>query len=319
MLKLKAELRKGVLYLLKKMPWTYQDRIQYFRQFKRLPNIRQPKLFNEKVLYRKFVTGDYVRYGMLSDKFLVREYISATIGEEYLIPLLHETVEPVTLLNMASLKNTVIKPNHGSGMVEILLEEPDCVQKQQLIKRCEEWLRHDFSHKSREIHYRYIKPRILVEQYVGDGKFAAVDYKFHMFNKKDGNFEYVLQVIYNRCGNAPLSMNFYVNNLKQCFYKIRDTGLDISGEMASLEKTLELSKKLASDFDYVRVDWYISEGQIYFGELTFTPGAGLVTGLDQGLDRMMGDMWLQERKAAIHPQELRAGETTSIPAVLKKV
>ncbi|MFU9136932.1 ATP-grasp fold amidoligase family protein [Erwinia tasmaniensis] len=319
MFKLKTELRKGVLYLLKKMPWSCQDRIYYFHKFRKLPNIRQPKLFNEKVLYRKFITGDYVRYGILSDKILVRDYISKTIGEEYLIPLLHETADPITLLGLKSLKNTVIKPNHGSGMVEIFLDEPDCIQKQLLIKRCEEWLSRDFSHEAREIHYRYIKPRILVEQYVGDGKFAAIDYKFHMFNKKDGNYEYVLQVIYNRSGNSPLSMNFYVNNLSHCFYKIRDTGLDISSDRETLEKALELSKKLASDFDYVRVDWYISEGQIYFGELTFTPGAGMVTGLEQGLDKMMGDMWLQERKSAALPRAHRPEEITPLPAVFKKI
>ncbi|WP_034911541.1 MULTISPECIES: ATP-grasp fold amidoligase family protein [Erwinia] len=319
MFNLKKELRKGALYLFKKIPWSYQDRIYYLHRFKKLPNLHRPKLFNEKVLYRKFIMGDYVRYGALSDKYLVRDYISHTIGDEYLIPLLHETADPRTLLGLKSLKNTVIKPNHGSGMVEILLEEPDSIQKQLLIKRCDEWLSRDFSYEAREIHYRYIKPRILVEQYIGDGKFAAIDYKFHMFNKKDGNFEYVLQVIYNRCGNSPLSMNFYVNNLTQCFYKIRDTGLDISSELETLERALDLSKKLAADFDYVRVDWYINEGQIFFGELTFTPGAGMVTGLGQGLDKLMGDMWLQENKPNTPSQNYQPADITTIPAVLKKI
>lgn len=317
MLKIKTQLRKGVLYLFKKIPWAYQDRVYYFRRFKSLPNINQPKLFNEKILYRKFVTGDHVRYGILSDKILVRDYIAKTIGDNYLIPMIHQTSQPVTLLKLASLKNTVIKPNHGSGMVEILLDEPNESQKQQLLKRCEEWLNRDFSLEAREIHYRYIKPRILVEKYVGEGKFAAVDYKFHMFNKKDGNFEYVLQVIYNRAGDAPLSMNFYVNNLQHCFYKIRDTGFDIKSETATLEKTLELSKKLASDFDYVRVDWYINEGQIFFGELTFTPGAGMVTGLEQGLNEIMGNMWLQDRKAKSTSRDVSS--VTAMPTVLKKV
>lgn len=90
-----------------------------------------------------------------------------------------------------------------------------------------------------------------------------------MFNKRDGKFEYVLQVIYNRC-QPLLSMNFYVNNLNEAYHKIRDTGLDVSPIMPSLEHALELSKKLASDFDYVRVDWYIHDERIYFGELTFT-------------------------------------------------
>ena len=55
MFKLKAELKKGFVYLFKKMPWSYQDKVYYYQKFKRIPNIREPKLFNEKVLYRKYV------------------------------------------------------------------------------------------------------------------------------------------------------------------------------------------------------------------------------------------------------------------------
>ncbi len=154
-----------------------------------------------------------------------------------------------------------------------------------------------------------------MEKYIGDGGFGAVDYKFHMFNKKNGNFEYVLQVIYNRKETRALSMLFYVNNLKNCFHKIRDTGMDISGELPLLEQALELSKVLARNFDYVRVDWYIYQDVIFFGELTFTPGAGMVTGLENGLDQMMGDMWLQDSK-----RRQGTNQTDSaMPVVVKKV
>jgi hypothetical protein len=112
-------------------------------------------------------------------------------------------------------------------------------------------------------------------------------------------------------------MNFYVNNLNEAYHKIRDTGLDVTPQMASLQHALALSKKLASDFDYVRVDWYIDNEQIYFGELTFTPGAGLVTGLDRGLNQMMGDMWIQDRRGTKIPG-ITVAEVT-IPAVLKKI
>jgi hypothetical protein len=316
MLKLKDELRKSVRYFIRKMPWAYQDRIFYFRKFRRLPNLREPKVFNEKILYRKFVYGDYQNYGRLSDKYSVRDYVAEKVGSEYLIPLLYETSDPHSLHTLPSWKNTVIKPNHGSNMVEILLEEPDALKKQQIISNCQRWLKKDYADEAREIHYRYIKPRILVEKYIGDGKTAPIDYKFHMFNKRDGNFEFVLQVIYNRC-NPLISMNFYVNTLNEAYHKIRDTGLDISAQLAALQHALALSKKLASDFDYVRVDWYIHEQQVYFGELTFTPGAGMVTGLDRGLNQMMGDMWIQDRLGAKTPGGT-VGDV-NIPAVLKKI
>ena len=108
------------------------DRIYYFHKFRKLPNLRQPKVFNEKVLYRKFVYGDYQCYGRLSDKFSVREYIAEKVGSEYLIPLVYETSDPHSLHTLPSWKNTVIKPNHGSNMVEILLEEPDALKNSRL-------------------------------------------------------------------------------------------------------------------------------------------------------------------------------------------
>lgn len=304
MFSLKKELKKLVLYFLNKIPWLYQDRIYYFHKFKKLPNIRHPRLFNEKILYRKFIYGDYLCYARLSDKFLVRNFIAETIGEKYLVPLIYETEDPLTLLDLPSLKNTVVKPNHGSNMVEILLEEPDLIGKKKLVQRCYRWLEKDFSCESREIHYRYIKPRILVEQFIGERNAAPIDYKFHMFNKCNGTFNYVLQVIYNR-ENPALSMNFYINSLCDVFYKIRDTGLDISAYLGPLKKVLELSQVLASPFDYVRVDWYIHGKQIYFGELTFTPGAGMVTGLDHGLNQIMGDMWRLATSSVMERQNVK--------------
>ncbi|PKH22446.1 hypothetical protein CIG19_13610 [Enterobacterales bacterium CwR94] len=313
MKRVKREIKRTFNFIIRIIPWSTVDSLKYLSKFKRLPNIREPKLFNEKVLNRKFVNGDHVRYGRLSDKYHVREYIAAKIGAEYLIPLIYETDNPTSLLSLPSLKGMVVKPNHASGMVEILLEEPDALKKQQLVNRCQEWLKTDFSSQYREIHYRYIKPRILVEKFIGEGGAAPVDYKFHMFNKRDGNFEYVLQVIYNR--NEPrLSMNFYVNNLQIAFHKIRNTGLDISRDQPALENALSLSRELASEFDYVRVDWYLQGEQLYFGELTFTPGAGLVTGLEKGLNEMMGDMWIQERRPVIAREE-----EPKIAAVLKKI
>ena len=123
---------------------------------------------------------------------------------------------------------------------------------------------------------RYVRPQTPVATRTGDDKSTAVGYKFHMFNKGNGHFEYVLQVVYNRCDGKPLSMLFYVNNLDTCFYKRFDAGLDISDKKASLEKALAMSKAKAGEFDYVRVDWYTSGDEIGFEEIAFTPGAELM-------------------------------------------
>lgn len=37
------------------------------------------------------------------------------------------------------------------------------------------------------------------------------------------------------------------------------------------QKLLSVAEKLSQDFPYVRVDLYVANNQIYFGELTFRP------------------------------------------------
>ena len=40
------------------------------------------------------------------------------------------------------------------------------------------------------------------------------------------------------------------------------------------EEDIDVVKKLAKPFQFVRVDFYMANGKLYFGELTFTDGAG---------------------------------------------
>ena len=42
------------------------------------------------------------------------------------------------------------------------------------------------------------------------------------------------------------------------------------------EEMKSIAQKLSSNFDFVRVDLYEINGVVYLGEMTFTPGAGLI-------------------------------------------
>ncbi len=59
----------------------------------------------------------------------------------------------------------------------------------------------------------------------------------------------------------------------------------------NLAKMVELVEKLAAPFPYVRVDLYNVDGKIYFGELTFTPNAGLDIHSPEGYDEEYGKMF----------------------------
>ena len=69
--------------------------------------------------------------------------------------------------------------------------------------------------------------------------------------------------------------NFYDRNWSKIPVKFfYDNGPEIE-KPNHFQKLLSMAEKLASEFDFVRVDFYILKGQIFFGEMTFHPESGL--------------------------------------------
>ncbi len=54
---------------------------------------------------------------------------------------------------------------------------------------------------------------------------------------------------------------------------------------------LIIAKKIARNFSYVRVDLYNLEGQIYFGEMTFSHQGGHCRFSNYCYDLWMGSLW----------------------------
>ena len=72
-------------------------------------------------------------------------------------------------------------------------------------------------------------------------------------------------------------MNFYDLNwnlldLKKGDYNNYEGNVE---KPVNFEKMIEITKKLSRQFQFVRVDLYNIDGNIYFGELTFTPASGV--------------------------------------------
>ena len=56
---------------------------------------------------------------------------------------------------------------------------------------------------------------------------------------------------------------------------------------------LNVSRELSQEFMYVRVDFYIVENELKFGEMTFTPGGGIYRYNKDWtceIDRELGDL-----------------------------
>jgi len=77
--------------------------------------------YSEKVLYKMgFDRNPILR--VWADKVVVREYVSATIGQEYLSRVFGIFLNPEEIARENLPLNFVIKPNHASGAVIIVCE-----------------------------------------------------------------------------------------------------------------------------------------------------------------------------------------------------
>lgn len=256
----------------------------------RFPNVKSPTTFNEKILYRCLHPDP--RYADLTDKLTVREYVRQKIGEEYLVPLLADPVAFTREVYDALPSTFVMKANHGSGFVKVVNDKIDIGFKE-LDRLAKQWLTTDFYRVARERHYRTIQPRIFFEQLLLDrsGNIPP-DIKIHCFFTEARSTPVIyIAVISDRFGERPCG-DMYDGDWNR---------LDISighyprserpaERPANFETLLSLATALADGFEYVRVDLYAPDDKVYFGELTFTPGAGVFPMMPDAIDYEWGEL-----------------------------
>ena len=136
-----------------------------------------------------------------------------------------------------------------------------------------------------EYHYKYIKPHIMVEEYLDDGvNINPYDYKFYCFN---GTVHSILV-----CSNRENTLKF--NDFDKNWNELKYTKQEYRGSKeikkpSNLDKMIKIAQQLSSPFPFVRIDLYNINGKIYFGEFTFSPSAGLKRYYTQEALDILGD------------------------------
>jgi uncharacterized protein YlbG (UPF0298 family) len=242
--------------------------IEHLRTYKRILNLRRPRYYGEKIQWMKLY-GNLEEYRDYVDKFEVRKFIAKKIGESYLNELYGVYNLPEEI-DFSQLPNKfVLKATHGSKLNLICIDKNKLnieVAKGEMKK----WLKVDFSKLKREPQYSKIKPRIICEKYLDDGTSELRDYKVFCFNGKPK----MIEVISNRSTNLTCEQ-FDCNWVKfDVYQKEYSSTKQSTMKPDCLKEMLEVSQKLSSGIPFVRVDLYIVDNKIIFGELTFTPSGG---------------------------------------------
>jgi len=211
------------------------------------------------------------RQTSLVDKHTVREYITDQIGEEYLVPQ-YGVWKRFDEINFDALpERFVLKPTHTSGDI-YFCEDKSQLDKKALRKTVNKWLRRNYYHQGREWGYKHLKPAIIADQIlVQDDGETLRDFRFMCFN---GEPKYIILSQNHRDGNET-TVNYYDLNWNSLPIKKYKEGKGLPEPPTRFDELVELCRKLAKPFPFVRLDFYIVGGRIYFGEFTFCPSSGI--------------------------------------------
>lgn len=267
-------------------PCSYSDKeyidILYKKKFNLEINYLNPKRFTEKIQLYKIIYQNQILCEM-ADKIKVRNHIENRIGKNYLVPIIKifdslDEVQPEKLPDQF-----VIKTNHGSGCVMICHDRNQFDWKSAK-KKFSDWMKVNYYWIHREFSYKYIKPKIFIEQYLHNENFYVPrDYKISCFN---GN-PYFIEIYSNRFNNIE-SAYYDLNWIRLPFRKSYQTSNFQIERPEQLDEMLSIAETLSKDFPFLRVDLYLLDRKIYFGEMTFYPGAGLTKFFPDEWDFIVG-------------------------------
>ena len=272
--------------VLLRLPLPAKRAVLYRRAHGRLPR-RPPRTFTEKVNWR--VTHDRrPLIGVLGDKLAMKTH-AAAVCPSLRIPDTFWSGTDVASFAAADLPaKWVLKPNHGTGRVHIATGRPDLADLRRITTG---WLDEPLYRERGEWVYSQARRLLLAEEFLGSGA-PPVDFKFLVF----GGRVRLVQVDTGRFGDH-----------RRRLYTPDWTPVDVVEDVAagpvtpppaSLPRMIDVASQLGAAFDFVRVDLYDVDGEVWFSELTPYPGGGLDR-FDPALDELLGGWWQLPSRSAV--------------------
>lgn len=256
-------------------------------------DLEHPVTYNQKIQWLKIFDSTPIKT-RLADKYLVRSWVADKIGEKYLTKIfgVWDNFDDIDFDALPD--KFVLKATHGCKFNYIVKDKAEMNRSDARFK-FRKWMKINYAYRwGLEPQYKGIKPRIIAEEYLENETDDLYDYKIWCFN---GEPKYI-QFLSER-NTAGLKMAFYdaewnrqefVDNPPRQNNEVEKPG--------NLDEMLETAAVLAKDFCHVRVDLYrMNNGEIKFGEMTFTPASGACKWDPPEYNKILGDMITLPKKS----------------------
>lgn len=247
-------------------------------------NLKDPKTFNEKLNWLKLYNRK-PEYTIMVDKYAVKEYVTKTIGEQYVVPCLG--VWPnADDIDFGQLPNQfVLKTNHNSCSTLVCKDKSKLTNIDGIKKDFNHSLGKNLFYMLGEWPYKNVPPKVFAEAYLDDHQENELqDYKWWCFDGKP-------TLMYQSIKRKDVYENFYdmdynVVNINHNWPR-RNPEFE---KPAAFEEMKELAAKLSAGIPFVRVDFFYVDNKVYFAELTFFDWAGLRPFDTYETDRKLGEL-----------------------------
>ena len=268
---------KDILFrLLTRISPKLNTQVWYRHRFGKWLDMRHPQTSNEKILWLKLNT--YYNNPLITqcaDKYAVREFVKQQGCGEILNELYGAWTNPEEIDFDALPNQFVLKNNYFYHMNLVVTDKSklDIPATRKLLKS---WLCSTGHLTKSEMQYADIPKKIIAEKFIetADG-LAPADYKIYCCN---GEPLYVMVCVGREQNVTP---KFYYFDIKGNLQReLTNDGLQAPADFTytipeGWNKMIGYARKLSAPFPFVRADFYLERGQVIFGELTFTPAAGL--------------------------------------------
>lgn len=246
--------------------------VRYYRRDRgRFPNIANPRLYSERMLWRKTMDRNPL-FVVFSDKLAAKDFVQqrcpglAVPRTLWVGSNAHQIPEDV-------LRGDVfVKANHGCDFNRRVRGACD---RAALKTETDQWLASIYGRKYGEWAYSEVTPRLFVEEAVGDAAAGLIE-----FNVRASNGKAVLGSVIGRC-KLPDQWVVYLDPAGVPTLGMKDKDGDpikpLPPGLNLLEpylRAVEYSRRLSTGVDYARFDFMWNGSVLYAGEVTTYPARG---------------------------------------------
>lgn len=240
-------------------------------------DIQNPLTLNDKIQWTKFFDQQTDTI-YCTDKLLVKNFVYEKYNKKSYANVLWESDSTLDFPLDSLPDKFVLKTNNDSGTT-FLIKNKKSFNFAEAFNKINHALRNVYGVVYGEWSYAKLKPKVFVEEYINDGCYElASDYKFFC-----GLGEiFFCHYIYDR-NSGHASEQIINKNGEQIDYFLDPNFKKGRGftKPKNWDDMISIASILSKQFKLVRVDLYSTNNNIYVGEMTFWPYAGIYKGDDQ--------------------------------------